>query len=424
MPRPSYLSMRTVSDPPVAPRTSPRLRSREQLLHLLAEAAELEHNLLCCYLYAAFSLKRSSPDHSPAEIAAIDGWRKALMTIAFGEMTHLGIVANLTVAVGARPHFNRPNLPVDPGYHPASIVLKLAPFSIDTLDHFIFLERPSGAILEDGDGFKPTSTVERAPHCGNLMPAAPEYETLAEFYAEIRDCLRSLSTEFGEALFCGPPDSQLGEESLRMPGLSRIDSLDKALAAIDTIVEQGEGSAATGEESHFSRFRTMRREFEERTAARPQFAPTWPVATNPVMRKTHLAERVHVRSPGATEVLDLANAIYNVLLRVLSQTYGRSVYPAPCPPQTALKLMSAFSVIGEYLATLPAGEEHPGIHAGVSFTVLRATEPFVEGERECRLLQEGLDQLHHRAVDLSDRHRALNPVRDTLAELLKPKHVP
>jgi len=30
--------------------------SREQLIHSLYEAAELEHNLMCTYLYAAFSL--------------------------------------------------------------------------------------------------------------------------------------------------------------------------------------------------------------------------------------------------------------------------------------------------------------------------------------------------------------------------------
>jgi len=31
--------------------------SREDLIYLLAEAAEIEHNLMCCYLFAAFSLK-------------------------------------------------------------------------------------------------------------------------------------------------------------------------------------------------------------------------------------------------------------------------------------------------------------------------------------------------------------------------------
>jgi hypothetical protein len=33
------------------------IRSREELLYLLAEASEIEHNLMCCYLFAAFGLK-------------------------------------------------------------------------------------------------------------------------------------------------------------------------------------------------------------------------------------------------------------------------------------------------------------------------------------------------------------------------------
>jgi hypothetical protein len=36
--------------------------SREQLIHSLYEAAELEHNLMCTYLYAAFSLKTGAEE--------------------------------------------------------------------------------------------------------------------------------------------------------------------------------------------------------------------------------------------------------------------------------------------------------------------------------------------------------------------------
>ena len=39
--------------------------SREQLLHLLAEASEIEHTLMCSYLYAAFSLKRAGDPGVP-----------------------------------------------------------------------------------------------------------------------------------------------------------------------------------------------------------------------------------------------------------------------------------------------------------------------------------------------------------------------
>jgi hypothetical protein len=38
-----------------------RRPSKERLLHLLAEAAELEHNLLCSYLFAQFGLKDGLP---------------------------------------------------------------------------------------------------------------------------------------------------------------------------------------------------------------------------------------------------------------------------------------------------------------------------------------------------------------------------
>ena len=46
--------------------------SREQILHLLAEAAEIEHTLMCSYLYAAFSLKdKADPSLSAQEADAV-----------------------------------------------------------------------------------------------------------------------------------------------------------------------------------------------------------------------------------------------------------------------------------------------------------------------------------------------------------------
>jgi hypothetical protein len=46
--------------------------SREQLLYWLHEAAEIEHQLMCCYLYAAFSLKRSDPRWTPEQRALLE----------------------------------------------------------------------------------------------------------------------------------------------------------------------------------------------------------------------------------------------------------------------------------------------------------------------------------------------------------------
>ncbi|WP_375382966.1 ferritin-like domain-containing protein [uncultured Sphingomonas sp.] len=117
--------------------------SREQLLHLVAEAAEIEHTLMCSYLYAAFSLKRAGePGVLPAQGEMLERWRKTIMDVAIEEMGHPVIVANLTVAVGGRPHFGRPNFPVAAGYFPSGVAVRLTPFNAETLKHFIFLERP------------------------------------------------------------------------------------------------------------------------------------------------------------------------------------------------------------------------------------------------------------------------------------------
>jgi len=149
--------------------------NREHLLGLLAEAAEIEHNLMCCYLYAAFSLKES-PDEglSSDELDAVKRWRRTIIGVGIDEMAHLALVANLTSAVGGVPHFERPNFPIAAGYHPAGIVVKLAPFNWDTLEHFIYLERPEGSTVPDGAGFEPAIRYRRLSPPGRLMPTSHE----------------------------------------------------------------------------------------------------------------------------------------------------------------------------------------------------------------------------------------------------------
>ncbi len=91
----------------------PRSQTREHLIHLLTEAAELEHNILCSYLYAAFSLKSGVEEGlSEREAAADSQWRRVILNVAVEEMGHLAIVNNLLIAVGGVPHFDRPNLPL------------------------------------------------------------------------------------------------------------------------------------------------------------------------------------------------------------------------------------------------------------------------------------------------------------------------
>jgi hypothetical protein len=356
-----------------------RLSSREQLAHLLAEAAELEHNLLCCYLYAAFSLKRAG------EAKQVDAWRGSIMQVAMEEMTHLALVANLSVAIGIRPHFNRPNLPVAPLYHPADIVVELAPFSLDTLDHFIYLERPEGSDVPDGKSFaRRREDYHRGARPGApLMPSAMDYATIGEFYAHLRACLSELENDVGETLFCGDASQQIGPDRLDLPGMATIGNLQEALAALDTIVAQGEGGASA-EDSHFVRFQRIRVELAELQASSLDAAPAWPAARNPLMRKpADPASGVHITEPSAAAVLDLGNAVYALALRLLGQAWGGQrgeCQQTRCTAalEAALQLMRVLGGIGQHLCSLPARLDMPGVHAGLTFTMPRATEPLVE----------------------------------------------
>jgi hypothetical protein len=381
------------------------MHSREHLWHALAEAAELEHNLLCSYLFAAFSLKQDvSEDLTPSELRAVTGWRNTLMGICIEEMVHLAQVSNLLVAVGARAHFNRPNLPVAPGYHPASIVIELAPFDLATMEHFIFLERPEDAPVADPPVFEQdTPQPDRDTSATWLMPSAPPYATVGEFYRYVRTGLAELAVQLGEQkLFCGSSDHQLRAEELSAPELKVVTELRSAQAAIDFIVEQGEGSPTTQQSSHFQRFSDIRDECMRLTSERPGFQGHRPVARNPVMHPPTATDRTHVTATAAAEVLDAANAMYNVMLRSLVEIYEVRWNAQPYRDAllgVAFACMKALTFLASKLTRLPA-QDGRGVTAGISFATLRSTEGFAVGSGSAGMLAERLRQIGQRLSEL------------------------
>src|ERR1051326_4760622 len=79
--------------PPEAPFV---IGHREALIYMLCEAAELEHGIMCQYLFAAFSLKQRADEGLTAEeLEAVTRWRKDISHVATEEMLHLALVHNL-----------------------------------------------------------------------------------------------------------------------------------------------------------------------------------------------------------------------------------------------------------------------------------------------------------------------------------------
>jgi CDGSH-type Zn-finger protein/uncharacterized Fe-S cluster protein YjdI len=363
--------------------------SREHILHALYEAAELEHNLMCTYLYAAFSLKDGEAEGlDPDEATAVSRWRRHILDVAIDEMGHLVAVWNITAALGGAPRFGRTNFPLDPGFLPAGVVVKLAPFSPDVLQHFIHLERPHGSREPDGGDFAPERNFVRGAPGPRLTPMGVDYETVGEFYAAIGRDLRRLVGQVGEdRAFIGDPAFQLSASEVDLKGATPVTCLKTALAAFDTIIAQGEGAPSHSETSHFQIFVGVRTELEGLRKRDAKFAPAHPVAHNPVLRRPPRPEgRVWIEDAGAVATVDVANAAYGLMLRLMAYAYA---LPSPGLEKAfvvdaAIGLMKAVTLLGEHAARLPAGPSHPGCGAGVSFTALRdaAALPAGAGARQ------------------------------------------
>lgn len=372
--------------------------TREAVLNTLYEAAELEHNLMCTYLYAAFSLKNGETEGlSAVEADAVARWRHTILGVAVDEMSHLVAVWNITSALGGTPRFGRSNFPIEPGYLPANIVVRLAPFSEEVIQHFIYLERPDPSGEPDGDGFRDPTPEVRTPGPFALTPTGFDYATIGDFYQRLESDLHALANGLGEsATFCGDPGLQLSAAESRLRGATPVTDLNSALAALNEIVVEGEGAPEHRENSHFARFQAIRTELDQLRTANPDFAPAHPAAVNPVLRKPPTPEgKVWLEDPDAVAKVDAANAIYALALRLLAGAYAlarpdpRKLLYVSC----AVALMHAIGALGERAARLPAGPASPGCHAGMSFTAPRDAAPFPQGPHTAGIYAERLDQL-------------------------------
>jgi len=374
------------------------LPTREQLVHLLYEAAELEHTLMCTYLYAAFSL-RSGEDEglSAREATAVAGWRRVILCVAVEEMSHLAAVWNITAALGGAPRFGRGNFPLDPGNLPAGIVVKLAPFSESVIQHFVHLERPANSHEPDGDGFALETKFHRGVDSVRLTPMALDYETVGAFYETLGAKLKTFVTQLGEdAAFSGDPLLQLSPTELALPGAKPVICMKTALAAFTTIVEQGEGAPEHTKNSHYQKFLAIRDEFLALKAENPDFQPAFPAAHNPVLRPPMgRTGRVWIEDEEAAETVDLANTGYALMLRLLAHSY---LVPRPTPEKSlavdlSTGLMRAVTLLAERAARLPAGPSNPGCNAGVSFTALRDAASLPPGASARRFFIERLKEM-------------------------------
>src|SRR5215468_3209866 len=198
------------------------IEHREALIYMLCQAAELEHGIMCQYLFAAFSLKqREDEGLTPEELDAVRRWRGTIAHVATEEMLHLALVQNVLSAIGAAPHLTRPNLPAPARHYPAGVTLTLVPFGEPALQHFLFLERPEGMEFEGAQGIDaPVHEAVPLLAAGDIVPQLQDFATVGHLYRSIEHGIDHLAEKFGERnLFVGPPRAQATSDYFHWPEL-------------------------------------------------------------------------------------------------------------------------------------------------------------------------------------------------------------
>src|SRR6478752_2965062 len=349
------------------------IEHREALIYMLCQAAELEHAIMCQYLFAAFSLKQSTDEGlTEAELAAVTRWRRQISQVATQEMLHLALVHNLLSAIGAAPHLARPNLPQPADHYPAGVQLALLPFGEQALRHFMFLERPEGMAIDDAEGLAAHGAAIGLMAEGDIVPRLQDFATVGHLYRSIEAGLHHLAGKLGEQrLFIGPPRAQATATHFSWPELVAVTDLASACRAIEEILEQGEGLRGEWRTAHFGQFVAILDEYQQAREANPGFDPVRPVVVANIRPCPHDITVPLISDPVTARCTDLFNVAYEILLQALERYFAHTeetdAQLAALADLTIALMFQVIKPLGELITTLPAGPDHPGRTAGPSF---------------------------------------------------------
>ncbi|MEU6781921.1 ferritin-like protein [Nonomuraea angiospora] len=389
-----------MTEPPIV------IEHREHVWYLLVQASQLEHMIMCQYLFAEFSLKTDGL--TGEQQAAVDRWRQELHGIAVQEMLHLALVANLMSSIGAAPTFGRPNFPQSCGAFPPSIQMRLLPFGEAALAHFLYLERPEGMERRDAAEFISCEPPPEPVTSGEIFPRAQEFATVGHLYRGIQDGLTALVAKYGEEqVFCGSPRAQATPELFRWPEMVAVTDLASACAAIEEIIEQGEGAQGAWQDAHYGRFLKIWEEYHALRAADPAFEPAHPALGAFTRQPFDVREpQPLIGDPQTLALAELCNLAYEAILWLLTRYFthtDESEEELDVLIGAAITTMAAvLRPLGTELSRRPAGPAHPGRTAGPAFEMYYLMDNLVPWrEAAWTVLIERLRQIAERCGSLA-----------------------
>jgi hypothetical protein len=252
--------------------------------------------------------------------------------------------------------------------------MALLPFSEESLRHFAYLERPDGLDMADQDALSAVEKAAPLPRADEdeIGPRLQDFDTIGTLYRAIEIGFDRLASKLGEQrLFVGPRSAQAVVGHFPLPSLAAVTDLASAHAAIDTIVEQGEGARGEWRTAHFGRLVTVLDEYLDLRDADPAFEPARPVLPAHVREREDGLDVPLITDPFTSRAVDLLNAVYEVILQVLARYFAHTD-----ETDDHLGVLADVSIglmrvvvkpLGGLVTRLPVGPEHPGRTAGPTF---------------------------------------------------------
>ncbi|MEA2446144.1 MAG: hypothetical protein QOJ12_3436 [Thermoleophilales bacterium] len=301
----------------------------------LQTAVEVEWSTIPPYLCALYSIE----DGHNLDAAT------TIRDVVMEEMLHLTLASNVLNALGRSPALGAAQMPSYPGPLPhsdESFEVSLLPLSPTALETFRRIELPAAVT---------------APH----QPA--RYHTIAQFYEAVEDGLRVVGANpavwTGDRAFQVGPEHYYGSGGGAMP----VTDLESALAALEEVVEQGEGSQTSiyeegdaGEIAHYYRFDELYRGRRYAHGDTPQSGPTGPPLTVDYDHVRPMAPNPKAESyaPGSDlrRMADACNATYTTLVTQLQTAFAGQ----PDVLTSAVHTMYELKYQAVALMNVPVGE--------------------------------------------------------------------
>lgn len=282
----------------------------------LQNALRLEHSTIPPYLCALMTLSGRSESVKYA--------RQVIRDIVLEEMLHMTLAGNLLNAIGGTPEINHPNfVPTYPGLLPmgvAGLEVHLKRYSRDVVRTvFMEIEEPEIPL--------------QIPVMRRMIAAVDEPQTIGEFYAAIRaEIVRQ-----GDALFAGAdPARQVTTGFFGIDEEFAVSNVETALLAIDTIVEQGEGTPKSpvdlqGDIAHYYRFQELEKGMklvaDPASPAKFSFDPDQPIVIDEAADVIQMIDdpQLFVFTPAhkrAAQLADECDIIYGKMLNALHEGFN------------------------------------------------------------------------------------------------------